>query len=364
MKTKKYIFIYICLAFIFSSCLKDEDYKLSQIDYIPEQLNDGWQIDVPLNVGMNPSVLDEIYSRLYSDTEFELMKSLLIIKDGKLISEGYCVNKEDRDKIANIKSATKSVTSLLFGIAKDLNYFVTIDQKIHEFIPEYFDDNASKKEISIHNVLTMSSGLKWSNTTDTWPLITGKYDSSLEQVLSKDMEFSPGENFRYHDGNCQLISGIITGSTGLSLEEFAENTLFSDLEINEHYWEKHPDGLNFGAVALYLKPRDFAKIGLMVLQEGVYKDTRIVSSNWIDDATKTHIYADDDHPYGYYWWIRPEFKAYTAIGHGGQYLYIIPEHQLLIVATSEPYALQYDGFESLFEFEEKIIKPLIQNLLF
>jgi CubicO group peptidase (beta-lactamase class C family) len=251
---------------------------------------------------------------------------------------------------------------LLTGIALDQGHLDSFNQKIYDIIPSYFDDDISKRSITIYHALTMQTGLEWENDKDTRPLITGKESSSLEMVLHKPLEFTPGTDYHYTDGNPQLISGIITARTNQSEEAFAASNLFDKMGITDFYWEKHPDGLNFGAVALYLKPRDFAKFGLLCLEDGNWSGEQLVSATWIDLSTQIHSYADEQHPYGFYWWIRPEYNAFTALGHGGQYIYVIPEKDLAIIMTSEPYAGQYDGYENLLEFEELIVKKVLESL--
>lgn len=350
----------LLMAFCFTSCLKDEPFKLQYTGNVPEELDDGWITSTPGAAGMDEAIIDEVYQSFFSEDHLTLARSLLIIKDGKLVAEAYCRNIEDRDQIANIKSATKSVTSILTGIALDKNFLDSLNQTIYSIIPEYFDVNLEKRTISIYDVLTMQTGLDWNNDKDTRPLITGKEESSLEMVIDKDIVFTPGTDFQYTDGNPQLLSGIITERTGKSLEDFADENLFSKMGIKDFYWEQHPDGLNFGAVALYLRPRDFARFGLLCLQHGNWGGEQLVSSAWMQEATQEHTVADNNIPYGYYWWIRPEYDAYTAIGHGGQYIYVIPSKNLAIILTSEPYAGEYESADNLEEFEELVVKRVLE----
>ena len=358
----KEIFFTILVVFLFTSCLKDEPFKLMYESSVPEALNDGWITGTPAEVGMDAAIIDEVYQTFFSEDHLTLARGLLIVKDGKLVAEAYCRTKDDRDQISNIKSATKSVTSILTGIAMDKNFLDSLNQTIYSIIPEYFDNNLEKRTISIYDVLTMQTGLNWNNDKDTRPLITGKENSSLEMVLDKDMVFTPGTDYEYTDGNPQLLSGSITERSGKSLEDFAKQHLFSKMGIKDFYWEQHPDGLNFGAVALYLRPRDFARFGLLCLQSGNWNGEQLVSSAWMQNATQEHTVSDSNRPYGYYWWIRPAYNAYTAIGHGGQYVYVIPSANVAIILTSEPYAGEYESADNLEEFEELVVKKVLEAL--
>ena len=359
MKTIVLLFL---VAFSFSACLKDEPFKLVYTDSVPESLDDGWVTGTPAAVGMDEAIIDEVYQSFFSEDNLPLARSLLIVKDGILVAEAYCRNADDRETISNIKSATKSVTSILTGIALEKNFLDSLNQTIYQVIPEYFDTELEKRQITIFDVLTMQTGLDWNNDKDTRPLITGKEESSLEMVLDKDIVFTPGTDFQYTDGNPQLLSGAITATSGKSLLEFADEHLFKKMGITDFYWEQHPDGLNFGAVALYLKPRDVARFGVLCLQNGSYGTEQLVSSAWLAASTQTQTLTDEGDPYGFYWWIRPDYNAFTAIGHGGQYIYVIPSVNLAIIMTSEPYAGAYDGRENLQEFEELIVKKVLEAL--
>lgn len=358
---KKILFLLVG-CFFFSACLKDEPFKLPYAGYLPEKLDDGWITGTPSGVGMNEAKIDAVYRDFFSEEHLPLARSLLIIKDGQLVAEAYCNNPADRDRISNIKSATKSITSILTGIALDKKLLDSVNETVYQVIPEYFDLNLEKRSITLDDVLTMQTGLDWNNDKDTRPLITGKEKSSLSMVLDKDLVFKPGTDFLYTDGNPQLLSGMITARSGKSLADFANENLFGKMGINDFYWEQHPDGLNFGAVALYLRPRDFARFGLLCLQNGNFDGTQIVSAAWMQTATQAHTIGDSNIPYGYYWWMRPEYGAYTAIGHGGQFVYVVPGANLAIVMTSDPYAGEYDGLATLLEFEDVVVKKVLAAL--
>lgn len=331
MKRYMQIWIFLLTGVWASGCLSDEDIKIHNQGYAPTSLNDGWEISTPEQEGFSKAGIDEVYTNFYSEDLYPTIHSLLIVRNGKLVAEAYCRDQKDRDRFHSIQSATKSITSLLIGIAIDQGLIESVNQKIYDFIPEYFDNDIKKREITIRDVLTMETGLDFDNDKHTAELINWK-GSTLEFVLHKNLIFAPGSDWYYGDGNPQLLSGIIEKITGKTEEEFARENLFGPLGITVYQWEKAADGLTFGAVGLWLIPRDMAKIGKMMVQNGMWEGTRIVSPEWISESTKQQSSFQN---YGYYWYPWEEENAYYAEGHGGQLIYVVPDQQLSVVITAD-----------------------------
>ncbi len=328
------IWLLLLLGFYASGCLSDEDIKVNNEGYTPEALNDGWEISTPAQEGFSEEGIKEVYSNFYSEDLYPSIHSLLIVRNGKLVAEAYCRDKKDRDRFHSLQSATKSITSILIGIAIDQGLIDSVSQKVYHFIPEYFDDDVNKREITIRDVLTMETGLDFDNDKHTVELVNWK-GSTLEYVLRKKLIFTPGSDWYYGDGNPQLLSGIIQKVSGKTEEEFARENLFNPLNISLYQWEKAADGLTFGAVGLWLTPRDIAKIGQLMVQNGMWEGTRIISPEWIDESTSRQSSFQN---YGYYWYPWEEENAYFAEGHGGQLIYVVPDQQLSIVITADSYS--------------------------
>ena len=325
---------FILLTICASGCLGDEDIKISNEGHTPEILNDGWEISTPGQEGFSEEAINEVYNNFYSEDLYPSIHSLLIVRNGKLVAEAYCRDKKDRDRFHNIQSATKSITSLLVGIAIDQGLIDSVGQTVYHFIPEYFDDDVNKREITLRDVLTMETGLDFDNDKHTVELINWK-GSTLEYVLQKNLIFTPGTDWYYGDGNPQLLSGIIQKVSGKTEEEFAGENLFNPLYISLYQWEKAADGLTFGAVGLWLTPRDMAKIGKLMVQDGMWEGRQIVSPEWIAESTRRQSSHQN---YGYYWYPWEEENAYFAEGHGGQLIYVVPDQQLSIVITADSYS--------------------------
>jgi CubicO group peptidase (beta-lactamase class C family) len=204
---------------------------------------------------------------------------------------------------------------------------------VHDFVPDEFDDDPRKRAITLHHALSMQTGLRFSNSDDTGRFIYSQ-GSSLAFVLHRPLDFEPGSAFDYHDGNPQLISGVIQKAAGVSEEEFARRHLFSPLGIEDYQWERHGDGLTFGAFGLWLRPRDMAKVGQMLVRGGDWNGRRILSAAWLAEATRPQTPAGD---YGYYFWLYGD-GSFAARGHGGQKIHVWPALDLVVVMTADPYS--------------------------
>jgi CubicO group peptidase (beta-lactamase class C family) len=335
MKGKPVLIIVILFTSIFSNCLKDGDIKSIFESYIPEQLNDGWEISTPEHEGFDSDKIHRVYEKVFSEDIYPTIHSLIIVRNNKLIVEAYCRDQKERDQFHNLQSVTKSITSILMGIAIDKGFIGSVNKPIYDIIPEYFDNDIRKRNITLYHALTMQTGLDFDNDVNTEELYINA-ENSLEYVLSRGLIFLPGTDYHYNDGDPQLISGVIQKVTGKSEEEFALENLFNPLGIDYYQWEKHRDNTTFGAFGLWLKPRDMAKIGKLMEQNGFWDGEQIVSSEWVEESTALRIPSDY---YGYYWHnIEHDTGAIYAVGHGGQYIYIVPHVNLVIVTTADPYS--------------------------
>ncbi len=328
----------IIISFIFlSSCLKDENFKNEYTGFKPQQISDDWVLSTPGAENMDEALLEEAYKMVYSDERFLMARSLLVFRNGKIVAEAYPNNPKDIETIYNIQSCTKSFTSIVTGIAMYQGMIDSLDEKLYDIYPEYFDTDAKKQSITIADALQMQTGLEFDNGYHTLRLYQTE-ENSIQYVLSQEYLFPPGTIVNYNDGAPQLISKVIERKTGKTLSNYAEEQLFKPLGIKDWKWESAKDGTTFGAFSLFLKPRDFGKIGQLLLFNGKWNNETIIDSAYLAEATKIKVSANfHSEPYGYYFWILPAFKGYAAFGHGGQFLLVVPEKKLVVVYTAWPY---------------------------
>jgi CubicO group peptidase (beta-lactamase class C family) len=245
---------------------------------------------------------------------------------------------------------TKGVTSIVIGMAihrgELLGGSVTVLDYFDDYEIKHLDER--KQRMTLEDVLTMRAGLEW----DEWTYPVGDERNSVTQlemsddwiqfVLDLPMAYEPGEVFVYNSGASQVLSVIVKEATGLHIDEYAEQHLFKPLGIQDYHWKSTPKGWPDTEGGLYLRAEDLARIGLLVLHEGVWAGQQIVSQDWIDEMTSPKV-ADTspEDPgwnvgYGYQWWLlggqaQGVPQVYGALGYGGQFLFVVPERDLIAV---------------------------------
>ena len=366
-------FLWLLLSFNLSSCrtnFSDPDYKYST----PEQTSDGWETDSLSSVGMSQDLLVELINEIQRET-YENINSILIIKDGKLVLEEY-FNFYNRDRRHRCYSVTKTIGSLLIGIAIDKKLIKEVNENISTFFPEYEDIDWSngKSDINLHHILTMTAGLDWSEVgipySSSKNTHSQMYDSDdwARFVLERPMKHIPGKRFNYNTGTSNMLAHIIKNSTGWQADDFAEENLFKTLGISSHSWFKDPSGYpSTGGTngGISLRPRDMAKIGYLILNNGRWKDSQILPASWIEETTKIHTnYGSAG--YGYQLWSYSskdtkgrKFEFFSAQGYGGQFIFVLPAQNMVIVSTAWNPDDQKKWFQS-FDMLRKFILPSVK----
>lgn len=333
----------LLLALIGAGCVADPAMKLPYAGFVPMPLGDGWTVSSPAAEGIDPVAIEALVRRFHDEDEFSSARSLLIARHGRLVAEAYLRDPADRERLHNLQSASKSVTSVLLGIAIDRGLLTGLDTPLYQIMPAAFDDDARKRALTLGDLLTMRAGLAFDNGADTEPLINEAADSAAF-VLGKAYEYPPGERFLYNDGSPQLLSAALQARSGKRLDRFAQEQLFGPLGISEHRWETHRDGTAFGAFGVWLRPRDMLRFGEMATHWGRFQGQRIVSEAWMRASTTARVYPyQSPGPYGYYWWLRPDHGAFGALGHGGQMILAFPEQELVVVITGDAYTNEIVG---------------------
>ncbi|MFX0207191.1 MAG: serine hydrolase [Candidatus Hodarchaeota archaeon] len=285
-----------------------------------------------------------------NNLDYHNLHSLLVIRSGKLVFEKYFYDDECQEYTRELKhthfSATKSFSSAMIGIAIDKGFIQDTEQFVLDFFPEKtFNNIDSRKEaMTLHHLLTMTTGMEWDDQTDFWEGLAVSEDS-VEYVLSKPMIANPGSEYNYNSGASQILSAIIEETTGCSTFEFALKYFFEPLGIEESdvVWMAGSDGLNYGGIGLFMTPRNMAKFGQLYLNNGTWDGNQIISSDWITKSSHNHINGLPRrgfvYPpgYGYQFWVSTSAERgdyYFALGYGGQTIQIFPEHDLVIVTTA------------------------------
>jgi len=329
--------LFLSILALFTGCLKDENLKTTEISYIPQQINDDWEINTEISQIFDMNTFNEVIQKVYSNDDFVLLRSLVIAKNGKLVAEAYPRTQADRTTPRQLWSTTKSYMSMLTGIAYNKGFIQSVSDPIFDYILEYLQYAYPQLQpLTIEECLTMRSGIDYDNSGQEEEELLAMVPKDLTKyILQRPMKNLPGEVAVYKNSDPQLMVKVIANATQTDFVEFAEQNLFEPLGITNYYWSRNKDKTPYGGFGLFLTPRDLAKTGQMLLDNGVWKNKRVLSEEWIKEATtpKTKINGYD---YGYYFWITKDY--YWTWGHRGQYIFVVPDKDLVMVITSEQFA--------------------------
>lgn len=331
------------LLFFFTSCIKEEDLKLPFTSYQPKELQDNWRISSPDEEQIDGDELEKIYRYFHTSDDLWQVRSLLVFRNNKLVSESYTKCTSDITTPTAIWSCTKQVMAILTGIALKNNVIENVNDNIQKYLPEEISRYPDKGAITIDNLLKMQSGIAFENdglNGESNKLLREIPDNSLDFVLGLPNYCEQGTVFNYNDGDPHILSAIIQKQTNKTTKDWAKDVLFSKLDIQYFDWVTYKDGITMGAFGILATPREMAKFGHLVMNNGVWNEEQIVDSEWIETMTTTKISAKEveyyDMSFGYYWWIDESREIMFMNGHGGQYVIIKPSKNLIVVTTAEP----------------------------
>ena len=335
------------ILFFFFSLIVLIGYSQNIYNYTkPVTLKDGWQTSSILNKNIDTTLIHKAFTQLLN-IENEI-HSVLLIKNNELVLEeyykGYTI-----DKPHDLRSVTKSIVAILLGIALDKSIIEDINDPISKYLKSPVPTkniDKRKNQITIKNLITMSSGLDcddWNKKSKGQEDKVYKRKDWLQYTLNLPMIHEPGSTSTYCTMGVVLTAEIISQASGLTIDEFAKKHLFIPLQIDNFYWgHTSKKEVIPSAKRVYMTPRDLAKIGQLVLNNGTWKGQQIVSKKWIEEATtpKTKITNID---YGYLWWNIPFnhknniIHSTIATGNGGQYIMILPSLNLVAIFTGGAY---------------------------
>jgi len=274
------------------------------------------------------------------DEEPNYIDSFIVSHCKEIQSEAYFRGYEDAT-LHDLQSATKTFTAVLIGIAIDQGLIEGVEQPLVELLPDYahllMDDKAA---ITLEHVLTMTTGLHWvdfgiGNSFDRIAVA----EDSVEFILGEPLDAAPGEVFFYNTGSSHLLSAIIHHNTAATTAEYAEQHLFGPLGIGEYTWPALLDGVNQGGWGMHMRPVDFLKLGLLLLDGGVWDGQQVVDESFVDAATAHQVDTSYGGGYGYQMWIEPQLFDVDDIagarGWGGQDCLVMDDLDVVVVFTGD-----------------------------
>jgi CubicO group peptidase (beta-lactamase class C family) len=307
------------------------------------------------------------FAKLQADGRLPNVHSVVALQRGRIVFENYMAGTDEiwgraiglvdfkADTLHDVRSVSKSIVSLLYGIALRKNRVPTVDQSLIAQFPEYPDlaKDANKAKLTIRHALTMTLATDWNENLP----YTDPANSEIEMerapdryrfILERRMLGAPGRGFIYNGGATALLGRLIERGTGVDLHTFAKAALFHPLGIRVSEWTKGDDGIASAASGLRLLPLDLASIGQMILARGRWNGRTVVPANWLDASFRPAAIEDDERRYGYQWHLGE--MAYSgpagtcgakwsgAVGLGGQRLFILPEQEFVLVVTAGNYS--------------------------
>jgi CubicO group peptidase (beta-lactamase class C family) len=266
----------------------------------------------------------------------EQLHTLVVSRDGRTVLE-YAAPGHSLTRLANIKSASKSLLAALVGIAIDRRLIGGLDEPIVRWFPELrMDPDRRKQTITIEDLLTMRAGLE-----STSGARYGRWVNSGNWVrfaLARPMVSDPGTSMEYSTGTSHILSSILTRAAKKSTHQFASETLAKPLGFTLAQWPRDPQGIYFGGNDMLLTPRQMIAIGEMWLNNGRVRGEQIVPAEWVETSCRprTRSRWDSDREYGYGWWTQDfaGHRACFAWGYGGQYIMVFRDQRMVIAVTS------------------------------
>lgn len=313
-----------------------------------DDLSAPWARVDPSAVGMDEALLA---AALDEAGTLPRMRSLLVVREGFLVSEAY-FNGATATNLADVRSVTKSVVSLLTGLALSQGHIGSLDETLADHLPDLVDTlPPAVRGITIRQLLTMTAGFEWDELGDDDYLDWIAAPDPVAFLLSRPLVDTPGMAFTYNSAAVHLLGVLLSEAVAMSLSDYADAVLFGPLRIERREWEVLNDGGLNGGAGLDLLPEDLARIGQLVLQRGWSGERELVPEAWIGASTaavreRRSTYGPLAHlTYGYLWWVEddPSHRAVIAWGYGGQFIVVDPSRRMVVVATSEWRDLDIDG---------------------
>ncbi|HAS43823.1 MAG TPA: serine hydrolase [Microscillaceae bacterium] len=327
---------------------------------VPKVPDTAWQTASLEEVGISPTMLELM--KVMNSGKYDHIHSVIVTKNNKLVFEEY-FHGYHREYLHDIRSAFKSIASLLVGktIAKDST--LRVDNPLLDYYPQYKIPEKSKQKITLHHALTMSTGLKLESEDD----MQRKNPDWVKYKLNLPLEHEPGQKYQYSSGGMNLLSGVIQKSQSGYVPLFLYEQILQPLQIDKFQMRTSPMARAYLAGDFFLRPIDLAKFGQLVLNKGRWNHQQVIPAKWIETAIMPHIKGSwpKNSDYGYLWRLLErkvggkKMKTIEAWGNGGQFLIIIPEVNMTVTFTGGNYNLFPEMENKPFEILNQYILPAV-----
>lgn len=345
----------LCLCLLTSSVFAAEP---EPPELHPPDLADGLAVSPAAAARLDARLLTALGESIRKG-DFQKVTSVLVSVEGKLVYEGY-FNGAGRETQHDVRSASKTVTSLLVGLAIDRGAIPGVEAKVFEFFPErqaIKNPDPRKLQITLEDLLTMSSLLECddnnefsSGNEERMYLIEDWLGFFLDLPIrgfapwvTRPQDSPYGRSFSYCTAGVFALGAVVERATGRPLPDFARETLFAPLGIEKVGWQFSPLGLAQTGGGTRFRSRDLAKLGLLSLDGGRWQGRQVIPEAWVAASTAAHVQAGETDTYGYLWWRRDfvsggrTYPAFYMAGNGGNKVVVVPSAKLVAVLTSTLY---------------------------
>ncbi|MGH3881551.1 MAG: serine hydrolase domain-containing protein [Actinophytocola sp.] len=312
-----------------------------------------WTMSTPEAQYMDSSRLERASTAL---ADLPYSWSFLVVRNGALVFERY-YHGSAKNQSNNVHSASKSIWGAAIGIAIDQGRIDGADATIASVLPSRYDAamNPETKTIKVRDLLTMTSGSRWTeNTTETQLQHTPDW---VAATLRLPRAATPGAVFNYSTGDSHLSSAVLTEATRTTACEFVHENLLAPMGVVAERWGRDPQGYFSGGYNFYATPRELAKFGLLYLDDGRWNGRQLVPADWVAASMADQVDAGAPFSYGYDFWLRDIAGHHVAMawGFGGQMIYIVEDLDLVVVMTTNTRDFDQDSFTGLSVIEDDVL---------
>lgn len=290
------------------------------------------------------------------------LSSFILFQNGHIQRE-FHAHGGARDRPINIKSVSKSILNALTGIALEQGHLESLDVPVSRHLPEYFRElpaDDPRRRITVRHLLSMSSGLPSTSIGNY-----GAWVSSRDWVgyaLGRALQSAPGTAMSYSTGDTHILAAVLTRATGRPLRQFALQHLFAPLGMRVGGWDQDPQGIYFGGNNLALSPASLLSFGRLYLDQGRHQHHQVLPAAWVHESWQLRFpnsSFNQRHDYGYLWWHTryAGHSTWFAWGYGGQFLFVIPDLDAVVVLTGDPDTRERGANSLIHAAMEQVIVP-------
>ncbi len=341
----------------------------------PVPTDDGWTTASLDEVGLRPAPLARLVERIrhqrYEGFRTPYIHSLLVARHGKLALEEYFYG-HDRDRTHDMRSASKTFTGTMVGIALAHGAGFGLDTPVVSLFPQYPDLrhlDARKRAMTVEDLLTMTSGLDCDDNDEATPGNEDVMQSQSEAdwyryTLDLPMAREPGaDSAVYCTAGVNLLGGVLRGRIDEPLPEYFFDHYARPLDILRYHVNLMPTGAAYMGGGIHMRPRDQLKLGQLYLDGGEWHERRVVPASWVRSSLAVHARFGPDHHYGFTWHLidltsgGSRYRVYEAGGNGGQFVLMVPEFDLVVGFTAGNYGDYGTWYRFMTELVPKYVIP-------